>query len=140
MNKKVLIHLAAAAALAAGLAIGAVGPAQADGGGHSSDQGSCSMKSTWELKASPDGNKVRVEVRVDTGHSGQLWDWSISDNATVVASGQSKTKDQSDGRFEVQRRIDNLMGRDSIDLSATNAADGETCMGHVVLAGGGRDH
>jgi hypothetical protein len=140
MNGRLLTHLAAAITLGAGLAIAAVGPAQADGGGHSSDEGNCSMQSTFELKASPDAHKIRVEVRVDTGHPGQLWDWSISDNAMVVASGQSTTKDESDGRFEVQRRIANLMGRDSIDLSATNTANGETCMGHVVLAGGGHDN
>lgn len=138
MKNHRLTTVAAVILATTGLAVAASVPAQADGGGKTTDQGGCSMKSTFELKASPDGNRIRVEVRVDTGHAGQLWDWSISDNATVVDWGQSKTKPESDGRFEVQRRIDNLMGRDAIDLSASNAATGETCMGHVVLAGGGR--
>lgn len=140
MNRKILTNLTAAATLATGLAIAAVGPAQADGGGHSSDQGRCSMRSTWELKASPDDNKIRVEVRVDTGRAAQLWDWSISDNGAVASSGHAKTKSSSEGRFEVQRRIDNLKGRDHIDLSATNAGSGETCTGHVSLAGGDSHH
>lgn len=135
MERKTRTRLAAAMALAAGLAVIATTPALADGGGHSDNQGRCSMHSDWELKASPDNNKIQVELRVDTNRIGQLWTWSFTDNGTMAASGENKTGNSGDGRLEVQKNIDDQMGRDVIVMAASNTVTGETCTGQVVLSG-----
>ena len=134
MNKLALTRLAAVVSLTAGMAVVASIPAQADGGG-GSNKGRCSMHSTWELKGSPDHGKIRVEVRVDTGHAGQVWAWQIMDNGTLAVEGQSRTGQSSNGRFEVQRRIPNNQGVDQIQLTASNAASGESCVGQVNVRG-----
>lgn len=136
MDKKTRTRLATVMVLAAGLSTVATVPALADGGGgHSDSQGHCSMHANWELKASPDNNRIRVELRVDTNRIGQVWSWSFTDNGTLAAEGQNRTGNSGNGRLEVQKLIANQMGRDIIVMAASNTVTGETCAGQVVLSG-----
>jgi hypothetical protein len=131
------LRLAGAVTLATALGLAVVVPANADGGGGSDRQGQCSMRSNWELKASPDNGRILVELRVDTSHIGRVWTWSLTDNSTLVASGESRTDSSGQGRLEVQRRIDDQQGRDTIDVVAADTVTGETCAGEVALSGQG---
>jgi hypothetical protein len=137
MHKKAFSGLAAAAAMAAALGFAMAPAASAHGTGNSKAHGDCSAGSTWYLKA--DGNRggeghtVEVKFRISTAMGGEVWDWQISDNGTVAATGESTT--DSNGNFQEKQSIPNLKGPDTVDLLATNTVTGETCMGEVVLKG-----
>ena len=147
MNKKSLTFLAMGVATTCGLGIALAMPASADHGGGSSRQGHCSMRSTWELKASNDGDGLRrddhghhhgieVEFRIRTGNDrGDLWTWMISDNGSVVKQGDAHAR-RGDDSVERRPNIPNLNGPDTIVLNATDTVSGETCQGQVVMRGG----
>ena len=144
MKKKSLATLAVGVAMTTGLGVGLAMPAMADGGGQS-NQGDCSMGSTWELKASPNGGGLRrdghgrhhgieVEFRIRTNSdNGDMWNWMISDNGNVVKQGSAKGRDDS---IERRRNVANLDGPDTIVFNATDTVSGETCTGQVVVQGG----
>jgi hypothetical protein len=123
----------AAVALTAGLAvpIAAAAPAQA-----SDDevrrQGSCTGRSDWTLKAKHDDGRIEVEGEVDSNRVGQTWRWLIRHNGSVSARGIKVTRAPS-GSFEVERRIVNLSGVDTIVFRARNPRSGEVCRGVVRL-------
>ena len=79
-----------------------------------------------------------VEAKIDSNRGGDLWNWSFTDNGTVVAMGQKRTERGSQS-FDVQRRTRNQVGPDTIVLNASNTMTGETCLGQVVLRRG-HDH
>ena len=64
---------------------------------------------------------------------GEAWDWSITDNGNLAASGENSTEDN--GKLDVEQSIPNLKGFDKITLDATDTITGETCEGHVVVNG-----
>ena len=136
MHKKTVSGLAAAVAVTTGLGLTLAGPASANGG-NSHRTGDCSMGSTWELKASANrggsDHTVEVKFRIRRAVGGEAWDWSITDNGNLAASGENSTEDN--GKLDVEQSIPNLKGFDKITLSATDTVTGETCEGHVVVNG-----
>jgi hypothetical protein len=65
------IALAALAALTVGVLVG-IPTAQAKEG-DVIETGSCSARSDWKLKLSPDNNRIEVEFEVDQNKAGQDW-------------------------------------------------------------------
>ena len=131
MNMK-LSRAAGALTLAIGFAAAMGLPAQAKAGGGESAHGTCSATSTWKLNASG-GKKdtIKVKAKVDSGVAGELWLWTVSDNGSEVAAGESTT--DGDGKFKVKQTIADLEGDDTISFTATDTVTGETCIGEVVF-------
>lgn len=132
MNKR-FARTAALLSITAGLALGASVPAMAShGGGGKQNTGSCSQGSTWKLKAKADDGRLEVEAEIDTNVSGQVWNWTVTDNGNVAMSGTNTTGGAS-GSFSVSQRITNLPGKDKLVLKATTADTGESCKGKLAF-------
>jgi len=109
----------------------AAGPASAKDG-EVLRRGSCTGASDWKLKAKPDDGRLEVEFEVDSNRNGQTWSVRITDNGVQVFAGNRTTQPPS-GSFEVQRRIANRAGTDTIRARATNARTGESCTGSLQI-------
>ena len=130
MNR-ILLSTALTASLAAGVLAAAPAASASDGDGVR-NAGSCSGRSTWELKAKHDDGRIEVEFEVDSNVVGQTWNVRLTDNGVVVLRRQATTRAPS-GSFEVETRIGNRAGVDYLKARATNPATGETCVGRVHL-------
>ena len=118
----------AAAILAVGMA-SAVPASASSGGGGVERMGDCSKASTWDLKASPQNGRIKVEAEIHSGITGQHWTWRLLHNGGTSAHGKAVTKDGGD--FKVQRTMINIAGVDQIGIRASNAATGEACSGDL---------
>ncbi len=128
-----LRHAALSVPLLLVLAIPATaGAASASGGGGVIASGTCSIASTWKLKAKLDNGRVDVEADVDSNRVGQKWAWALLDNGVKFASGTATTVAPS-GSFSVNRLTANRAGTDKIVFKASTASTGETCRGVVSL-------
>lgn len=96
--------------------------------------GTCSMGSTWKLKAKPDNGRIQVEFEVDSNRVGQAWAVAWRDNGILVHQGVHRTVAPS-GSFTVEQRIANRAGADLITARATQAATGEVCSGRLTFPG-----
>jgi hypothetical protein len=96
--------------------------------------GTCSQGAAWKLKAKSDNGRLEVELEVDSNRVGQTWSVRIKDNGVLVHSGTARTVAPS-GSFEVERRVANRAGTDTITAYARHAASGQTCSARVVLPG-----
>jgi hypothetical protein len=129
------------AAIGAAVLLGSVvaaTPAQAGGGDFTEEAGACSMVSTWDMKAKPVARGIEMEFSVDSNRLGQAWAVRLTDNGTMLFSGNRTTNGISRS-FSVDKILTNLAGTDRLVVRATNAKTGEVCRGHVALgaAGGG---
>ena len=93
-------------------------------------RGSCSGRSDWKLKASPENNRIEVEGEVDSNVNGQNWKWRMLHNGQVSARGTATTRGAS-GSFDVRRLMVDLSGTDHIGWRAKNRATGEVCRGSL---------
>jgi hypothetical protein len=93
-------------------------------------QGSCSGRTDWKLKASPEDGRIEVEGEIDSNRVGQTWRWRLVHNGSLSARGTKTTRAPS-GSFEVRRVVVNLRGTDKLVFRATNVASRETCRGVV---------
>ena len=134
MHKKTAHVFAATVIVTAGVGFGLAAPASANGG-NAHHSGDCSATSTWELTANATpggkGHTIEVKFRLRTDTGGEAWDWSLTDNGNVAASGENSTA--NNGKLDVDQQIPNLKGFDKIVLSATDTVTGETCTGHVIV-------
>jgi len=102
------------------------------GGGKVENRGTCSMGSTWKVKASVDDSRLETEFEVDSNVVGQQWKVRLSDNGQVYFKGQRMTQAPS-GSFEVRKFTADQAGTDTIKGEAINPATGETCSGSVTI-------
>ena len=91
-------------------------------------QGSCSGRSDWKLKLSPDNGKIEVEFEVDSNVNGQTWQVQMLKDGSQILSGNRMTHAPS-GSFDVRKLATNPAGRDTFRARAHNATSGETCVG-----------
>lgn len=133
MARTTLHRVAVAAALTGALAVGAapVGLAKAP---VSKASGTCSKGAVWTLKAKADAGRVEVELEVDSNRAGQTWLWTMHDNGVRVGSALGRTVAPS-GSFTARRLVANRAGTDTITVSASHAATGQTCSARVVFRG-----
>ena len=90
--------------------------------------GSCTNRSDWKLKLSPENGRIEVEFEVDSNVNGQTWNVKLKKDGNVFFSGQKTTKAPS-GSFEVRRVVHNGAGTESFVGKAVNPQTGEVCRG-----------
>jgi hypothetical protein len=91
-------------------------------------RGSCTARSDWKLKLSPENGRIEVEFEVDQNRNGQTWNVKMKRNGNVFWRGRRTTQPPS-GSFEVRRVTRNGAGQDQIDVRARNPRSGEVCRG-----------
>ena len=91
-------------------------------------RGSCTMRSDWKLKLSPENGRIEVEFEVDQNRNGQRWVVKMKRNGNVFWRG-SRTTQPPSGSFEVRRVTRDGTGADRIVARARNASSGEVCRG-----------
>ncbi len=95
-------------------------------------RGSCSGRSDWKLKLSPEDGRIEVEFEVDSNVNGQTWHVRIRQNGERIFSGNRVTQAPS-GSFEVRKLANNTAGTDRFRARAVNATTGETCGGAASI-------
>jgi hypothetical protein len=114
------------------LSLAAVGPAASAKAGDVIRTGGCSGASDWKLKLSPENGKIEVEVEVDSNRVGQTWAVRIRQNGERIFAGRRVTQAPS-GSFTVRVLAPNTAGTDGFRASATNLANGESCVGRASI-------
>ena len=94
--------------------------------------GSCSNRSDWKLKLSPENGRIEVEFEVDSNRVGQTWNVKLKNDGIVFFSGTRTTQAPS-GSFEVRRLTNNGAGSDFIVGRAVNPNTGEVCRGTATF-------
>lgn len=94
--------------------------------------GECTGGTTSKIKVKPDDGALEVEFEVDQNQSGVKWKVKIKDNSEVVFKGSARTRGPS-GSFDIERRIPNQSGTDSIVGTARNTKSGERCAAKVSI-------
>ena len=95
-------------------------------------RGTCTKVSVSKLKLSKDHGVVEADFEVDSNRVGQRWNVVIKDNGVTVFTG-TRTTTAPSGSFEVDRRIANRAGTDTIAASARNPRTGESCTARVSI-------
>ena len=90
--------------------------------------GACSGSADWKVKVKTDDGRLEVEGEIDSNTVGQTWRWTIRHNGSVSDRGTATTSGRS-GSFDIERRIVDIAGTDSVVFRAVRA--GETCRGVV---------
>jgi hypothetical protein len=90
--------------------------------------GSCTARSDWKLKLSPENGRIEVEFEVDQNRNGQKWFIKMKRNGNVFWRGARTTRPPS-GSFEARRLTRNGRGADKIVVRARNPRSGEVCRG-----------
>ena len=90
--------------------------------------GGCSAGADWKVKVKTDDGRLEVEGEIDSNVSGQRWAWTLRHNGSVTERGSSTTTGRS-GSFEVERKIVDLAGTDTVAFRAVR--DGQVCRGVV---------
>ena len=91
-------------------------------------QGSCSGRSDWKLKLSPEDGRIEVEFEVDQNVVGDRWRVRIRHDGDVAFRGTRITQGAS-GSFEVRIVEPNHAGSDAFRARARNLSTGEVCVG-----------
>ena len=91
-------------------------------------RGSCTNRSDWKLKLSPEDGRIEVEFEVDTPRIGQTWSVRLKQNGVRFFLGTRTTTSPS-GSFEVRRVRPNTPGSDFFVARAVNLRTGEVCRG-----------
>ena len=97
-------------------------------------RGSCTVRSDWKLKLSPENGRIEVEFEVDQNRNGQTWNVMMKRSGNVFWRGQRSTRPPS-GSFEVRRVTSDGSGADKIVVRARNPRTGEVCRGVATFRG-----
>ncbi|NYE37876.1 hypothetical protein F4692_003009 [Nocardioides cavernae] len=90
--------------------------------------GGCGSGATWKLKVKTDDGRLEVEGEVDSNVAGQRWGWTLRHNGSVSDRGSATTTARS-GSFEVERKVVDLAGTDTLTFRAVR--NGQVCRGVV---------
>jgi hypothetical protein len=90
--------------------------------------GGCTGGADWKLKVKTDDGRLEVEGEIDSNVAGQRWRWTLRHNGSVSDRGAATTTPRS-GSFEVERKVVNLRGTDTLVFRAVR--DGQVCRGVV---------
>lgn len=91
-------------------------------------RGSCSRRSDWKLKLSPENGRIEVEFEVDQNKVGRRWRVVLKREGIRFFRGTRTTRRPS-GSFEVRRVAKNGRGKDRFVAKARNLRSGERCRG-----------
>ena len=95
-------------------------------------QGSCSGRTDWKLKLSPDDGRIELEFEVDQNVSGDRWRVKIRHDGDV-AFRNTRTTGGASGSFEVRTFEPNRAGSDTFRARARNLSTGEICVGTASI-------
>ena len=95
-------------------------------------RGSCSRRSDWKLKLSPEDGGLEVEFEVDQNVVGAKWKVVMKHDGYRFFRDRRTTKAPS-GSFEVRRVINNKRGSDRVTAKARNVRSGEVCRGRAKI-------
>lgn len=131
MNTTTLVKRAALSALTVLTAVAMIAPT----GVAANDAdvirtGSCTNRSDWKLKLSPENGRIEVEFEVDTPRAGQTWRVKMFQNGTRFFVG-TRTTQSTSGEFEIRFLRPNTIGTDTFRGKAVNLTTGETCIGQA---------
>src|SRR5262245_30134540 len=93
-------------------------------------QGSCSGRSDWKLKLSPEDGGIEVEFEVDQNVVGDRWRVAIRHDGDAVF-GATRTTRGASGSFEVRTVEPNNAGTDAFRARARNQSTDEVCIGNA---------
>jgi len=93
-------------------------------------QGSCSGRSDWKLKLSPEDGRIEVEFEVDQDLVGDRWRVEIRHDGDVAFRDIRRTRGAS-GSFEARTVEPNHAGSDAFRARARNLSTDEVCVGHA---------
>ena len=94
--------------------------------------GSCSGRSDWKLKLSPEDGRLEVEFEVDQNVVGDRWRVTIKHDGDRIFRGVRETRGPS-GSFEVRTLANNTAGTDAFRAKARNLSTDETCVGRASI-------
>jgi hypothetical protein len=94
--------------------------------------GSCSGRSDWKLKLSPEDGRLEVEFEVDQNVVGDRWRVTIKHEGDRIFRGVRETRGPS-GSFEVRTLANNSAGSDAFRARARNLSTDETCVGRASI-------
>jgi hypothetical protein len=94
--------------------------------------GSCSRRSNWKLKLSPEDGGIEVEFEVDQNKIGRRWRVVLKHDGYRFFKGRRATQAPS-GSFEVRRVLNNTKGQDRVTTKARNLRSGEICRGSASI-------
>ena len=95
-------------------------------------RGSCSRRSDWKLKLSPENGGLEVEFEVDQNVVGAKWKVVMKHDGYRFFRDRRTTTAPS-GSFEVRRVINNKRGTDRVTAKARNVRSGEVCRGRAKI-------
>lgn len=122
----------ATAALVSALIVAATALPATAGDGDVLRSGSCSGRSDWKLKLSPEDGGLEVEFEVDQNLSGDRWRVIMRHDGRKFFKGHRTTKGSS-GSFEVRRVANNHAGADHVFAKARNLSTNEVCRGSASI-------
>ncbi len=93
--------------------------------------GECTGNSRAKLKVKRDRGRLKTEFEVDQNVNGVAWDVELRRNGAVVVETTRTTRAPS-GSFEVERRLANGAGPDTISAKATSPT-GEVCTARATI-------
>jgi len=91
-------------------------------------RGSCSGRSDWKLKLSPEDGRIEVEFEVDQNVVGDRWRVKIRHDGDLAFTATRTTRGAS-GSFEARTVEPNRTGSDVFRARARNLSTGEVCVG-----------
>lgn len=93
--------------------------------------GTCSGNTTAKIKLSPDDGRIETEFEVDQNRNGVTWRVVLRRNGAVAARTQATTRGPS-GSFEVERRLTDGQGTDTVTARAVSPS-GEVCTAQASI-------
>jgi hypothetical protein len=137
MQKLTFIGIAALAAALLALVPAAFASGGKGGGGGGGNRavikrGTCSVHSTFKLKAKADDGRIEAEFEVDQNRVGKRWRVTLTRNGASAFSGIRTTLAPS-GSFSLHRLLAASAGGNRIVASATALKGGETCRASISL-------
>ena len=96
------------------------------------EAGTCSDASTSKIKVKEDDGRLEVEFEVDQNRNGETWKVKFKNGSDVVFKGTARTKAPS-GSFSLERKVDNLAGKDAITAVGKDKSSGERCVAKATL-------
>jgi hypothetical protein len=120
------------AALATALVVAAAGAPASAGDRDVERRGSCSGRSDWKLKLSPEDGGIEVEFEVDQNVNGDTWRVVMRHDGNRFFRGRRTTRPPS-GSFEARRVVNNHDGSDRFFARARNLSTDEVCRGRASI-------
>jgi hypothetical protein len=95
-------------------------------------EGSCSGRSDWKLKLSPEDGGIEAEFEVDQNLVGVRWRVRIVHDGQLAFRGTRTTRGAS-GSFGVRIVENDTAGADAFRARARNLSTGEACAGRASI-------